>query len=68
MDVEKLKVLREDQALSLRELAAASGVNHTTIWKHEQGQESAHPRTVRLLAQALGVSPRDLMAKEADDA
>jgi transcriptional regulator with XRE-family HTH domain len=68
MDVKKLKVLREEQALSLRELAAASGIAHTTIWKHEQGQEDAHPRTVRLLARALDVTPRELMAKKAQDA
>jgi transcriptional regulator with XRE-family HTH domain len=68
IDVEKLKELREEQALSLRELAEASGVSHTTIWEHERGKEGAHPRTVRLLAEALGVSPRELMAKEVSDA
>jgi transcriptional regulator with XRE-family HTH domain len=68
IDVEKLKELREEQALSLRELAEASGVSHTTIWEHERGKEGAHPRTVRLLAEALGVSPRELMAKGANDA
>ncbi len=64
LDVEKLKRLREDQALSLRELAEASGVSHTTVWLLEGGRESAHPRTVRLLAKALGVTPRELMVKE----
>jgi transcriptional regulator with XRE-family HTH domain len=64
IDVEKLKSLREEQALSLRELAEASGVSHTTVWDHERGKESAHPRTVRLLAKALGVTPRDLIVKE----
>ena len=66
--MEKLKRLREDRALSLRELSEASGVSHTTIWEHERGKEGAHPRTVRLLAEALGVTPRDLMAKEGGDA
>lgn len=63
IDVENLKKLREDRALSLRELAQASGVSHTTIWDHERGKEGAHPRTIRLLARALGVTPRELMAK-----
>ena len=67
IDVEKLKELRADRALSLRELAAASGVSHTTIWKLEQGREDVHPRTIRLLAGALGVVPRDLMAKGGSD-
>jgi transcriptional regulator with XRE-family HTH domain len=64
IDVEKLRELREERALSLRELSEASGVSHTTIWEHERGKEGAHPRTVRLLAEALGVTPRELMAKE----
>jgi transcriptional regulator with XRE-family HTH domain len=64
IDVEKLKSLREEQALSLRELSEASGVSHTAIWQHERGKEHAHPRTVRLLARALGVTPRELMVKE----
>ncbi len=64
--MEKLKALREEQALSLRELAEASGVSHTTVWEHERGKESAHPRTVRLLAKALGVAPRDLIAREVE--
>jgi transcriptional regulator with XRE-family HTH domain len=68
IEVEKLKELREERALSLRELAEASGVSHTTIWEHERGKEGAHPRTVRLLAQALGVTPRELIAKEVSDA
>jgi transcriptional regulator with XRE-family HTH domain len=68
IDVEKLKELRADHALSLRELAAASGVAHTTIWRLEQGREDAHPRTIRLLAGALGVAPRELIAKGGRDA
>lgn len=61
IDAENLKRLREDRALSLRELAEASGVSHTTIWDHERGKEGAHPRTIRLLAEALGVAPKELM-------
>jgi len=68
IDVDKLKRLREERALSLRELAEVSGVSHTTIWEHERGKVGAHPRTIRLLAQALGVSPRDLIARERGDA
>jgi transcriptional regulator with XRE-family HTH domain len=68
VDVEKLKELRTDRALSLRELAVASGVSHTTIWKLEQGREDAHPRTIRLLSGALGVAPRELMAEGNRDA
>ena len=61
LNVAKLRELRVERALSLRELATASGVSHTTIWKLEQGREEAHPRTIRLLAAALGVQPKELM-------
>jgi len=64
INVKKLKRLREEQALSLRELSEASGVSHTAIWEHERGKEGAHPRTVRLLGKALGVTPRELTVRE----
>jgi transcriptional regulator with XRE-family HTH domain len=67
VDVGKLRALRTERALSLRELAAASGLSHTTIWKLERGREDAHPRTVRLLAGALDVTPRELMVKEGEE-
>jgi transcriptional regulator with XRE-family HTH domain len=67
IDVEKIKHLRVEQALSLRELASASGLAHTTIWKLEQGREDVHPRTIRKLATALGVTPCELMSKEGSD-
>ncbi len=67
VNVGKLKALRTERALSLRELAAASGLSHTTIWKLEQGREDAHPRTIRLLAEALDVTPRELTMKEEEE-
>jgi transcriptional regulator with XRE-family HTH domain len=56
----KLRELREDKALSTRELAKHAKVDHTTIVRLEGGQSGAHPRTVRKLAQALGVTPKEL--------
>lgn len=61
VDVQKLKKLREDRALSLRELSEAAGVGHNTIYRLEHGQGSAIPRTVRRLAAALNVEPRDIL-------
>ena len=66
VDVEKLKELRTERSLSLRELAAASGLSHNTIWQLEHGKGGAHPRTIRKLAEAFGVAPRDLMASDND--
>ena len=59
----RLKELREERALSMRELASRSGVAHQTIYRLEHGQRNAHPRTVRHLAGALGVEPRELLIK-----
>jgi transcriptional regulator with XRE-family HTH domain len=68
IDMEKLKELRETRALSLRELANEAGVGHNTIYRIEHGQGNAHPRTVRRLAKALGVEPRELMKKRSNGA
>ena len=59
--MERLKELREERALSMRELAERAGVRHQTIYRLEHGQHNAQPRTVRHLAEALGVEPRELL-------
>ncbi len=57
----KLRKLRRRQMLSLRELGARSGVAFDNINKLELGKRDAQPRTIRKLADALGVEPRELM-------
>lgn len=57
----KLKELREERALSQRELAKEAGITHNTIYRIENGQTHAWPRTIRKLAKALGVEPKELM-------
>jgi transcriptional regulator with XRE-family HTH domain len=63
MDVDRMKLrnLRERRALSLRELSDLSGVNYNAIWRIEVGRTGAQPRTVRRLAEALGVEPHELI-------
>jgi transcriptional regulator with XRE-family HTH domain len=61
VNVERLKELRRVQVLSLRELEQRSGVSYNTIWRIEDGRQGAHPRTVRKLADALGVKPSELI-------
>jgi transcriptional regulator with XRE-family HTH domain len=62
VDATKLRQLREARAYSLRELEELSGVSYNTIWFIEAGRRKrTHPRTVRKLAQALGVEPTELM-------
>jgi HTH-type transcriptional regulator, competence development regulator len=64
VNVERLKELRREQVLSLRELEERSGVSYNTIWRIEDGRQGAHPRTVRRLAAALDVEPSELLKEE----
>ena len=59
--MERLKELRRERVLSLRELEGKSGVCYNSIWRIEDGRQGAHPRTVRKLADALGVDPSELV-------
>jgi transcriptional regulator with XRE-family HTH domain len=61
VNVDRLKELRREKVLSLRELEESSGVSYNTIWRIEDGRQGAHPRTVRKLAEALGVEPSELL-------
>jgi transcriptional regulator with XRE-family HTH domain len=61
VNVERLKELRRERVLSLRELEERSGVSYNTIWRIEDRRQGAHPRTVRKLAEALGVEPSELI-------
>ncbi len=47
--------------LSLRELGERSGVAFDNINKLENEHRRAQPRTLRKLAEALGVEPHELM-------
>ena len=64
VDRVQLKRLRQQQALSLRDLARRSGVAYDTINRLELGKQDAQPRTIRRLADALGVQPKELMKGE----
>ena len=61
--MERLKELRRERVLSLRELEERSGVSYNTIWRIEDGRQGAHPRTIRKLADALGVRPSELIGE-----
>ena len=61
VNVERLKELRRKKVLSLRELEEKSGVSYNTIWRIEDGRQGAHPKTIRKLAEALGVDPNELI-------
>ena len=60
-EVPNLKRIRNEYPLTVRELAEMSGVSYDTITKVENGHREARPSTIRKLARALGVEPRELM-------
>jgi HTH-type transcriptional regulator, competence development regulator len=64
VNVERLKELRREQVLSLRDLEERSGVSYNTIWRIEDGRQGAQPRTIRKLADALSVAPSELVKGE----
>ncbi len=57
----RLRELRRERVLSMRELEEASGVSYNTIWRLENNRTGAQPRTIRKLAAALGVEPEELV-------
>jgi transcriptional regulator with XRE-family HTH domain len=61
MDGAKLKHWRLARTMTIRDLAARSGVDHSAISLIERGKRHPHPSTIRKLAEALGVEPRELL-------
>ncbi len=59
-----LRRIREERDLSIRELAREAGVAPDTIWRLENLQRAAEPKTRRKLADALGVKIKDLRKTE----
>lgn len=64
VDGAKLRELRRRRMLSLRELGDRSGVAFDNINKLENEKRRAQPRTLRKLAEALGVAPHELVKGE----
>ncbi len=62
--MQRLRELRKLKVLSMRELEERSGVSYNTIWRLETGKTGAQPRTIRRIAEALGVEPSELVKAE----
>lgn len=61
VDGEKLRAIREECFLSHRELAQRAGVSPTTVLNLEKEQAEPQRRTIRKIANALGVEPAELV-------
>jgi transcriptional regulator with XRE-family HTH domain len=64
VDGARLRRLRRERALSQRDLTRMTGIAFDTISRLETGKQRAQPRTIRKLADALGVEPRVLMKED----
>jgi transcriptional regulator with XRE-family HTH domain len=64
VDGQRLRKLRVEKALSLRALGERTGVAYDTINKLELGHRPARLTTIRKLAEALDVEPKELMKGE----
>lgn len=61
----RLREWRRRRVLSQTELAARSGVTKATIVNLEKPEHrTPHPRTLRKLAEALGIEPYELYGPE----
>ena len=61
VDGEKLKRLRQQQLWFIGDLATVSGVHRNVISKLENERGGAYPETIKRLAKALEVEPRELL-------
>jgi transcriptional regulator with XRE-family HTH domain len=64
VNIQRLRQLRRQKVLSMQELEEMSGVSYNTIWRLENGITGAQPRTIRKIAQVLGVDPAELVKGE----
>ena len=62
---ERLREAREVALLSQRELSEKAGVSLDTVQRMEAGEGGVYGRTVRKIATALDLDPRELLKEPA---
>ena len=63
----RLRELRRSRGLSQKELGELAKVASGTVYRLENGLRGAYPGTVRKLANALGVTPEDLVSRKSTE-
>lgn len=61
---DNIRIIREQKALSQRELAKLACINTATVCRIETGQHRPYPSTIRKIAQALEVRPEELLSEQ----
>ena len=64
VDGDRLRWLRRERSLSQRALSRITGIAFDTISRLETGKQEAQHKTIRRLAEALRVEPRELFKVE----
>ncbi len=64
IDGARLRRLRRAKALSQQDVERMTGVAQATLSDLEGGKRGARASTLRKLAEALGLEPRELMKEE----
>jgi DNA-binding XRE family transcriptional regulator len=57
----RIKALRQGKGITQDELAEIAGVNRVHLYRIETGRQSMTLRTLKIIADALGVRVRDLV-------
>jgi transcriptional regulator with XRE-family HTH domain len=63
---ENVRELRTLSALTQEELADRAGITATALSRIERNEAEPRPSTLRKLAAALGVEPRELIRRSSD--
>ena len=66
LDGARLRRLRRERALSQQDVERITGLAQATLSDLEGGKRGARASTLRKLAEALGVEPKELMKEEAE--
>ena len=61
MVAERIKKLRKAKGITQEQLAELAGLNRTHLYRLETGKQSMTLRTLKLVADALGVRVRELV-------
>jgi transcriptional regulator with XRE-family HTH domain len=61
VDGEKLRDLRNEKLLTMKELANLSGVSFNTLYRLEHNLTGARQSSIKKLARVLGVAPQELL-------
>jgi len=61
VDGEKLRRLREEKVLTMKQTAELAGVSYNTLYRLEHNKTGARQQSIKALARVFGVGPGELV-------